>query len=217
MSHVLPVPKETVLAGLRRRYAVKKFDPARKIPAADWRALEEALVLAPSSFGLQPWAFFVVDDVALRRQLVAASWNQAQVVDASHLVVFAIRKGLAAADADRFIARTAAVRGVPVATLEGYRKMIVGFLERPGFDVDGWSAKQLYLALGQYMTAAAMLDIDTCPMEGIDPAAYDRILGLERRGFATVCACPAGYRSPDDKHAQAPKVRYPLEDVVRHI
>ena len=212
-----PVTNETVLRQLRWRYAVKKFDATRKIPAADWKTLEEALVLAPSSFGLQPWAFFVVDDKALRTQLMAASWGQQQVVDASHHVVFAIKKGLVAADVERFIARTAEVRGAPAASLEGYQKMMVGFVSKPGFDVDAWSAKQVYLALGQYMTAAALLGIDTCPMEGIDPAAYDRILGLAAKGYATVCACPAGYRAADDKYASASKVRFAHGDVVRHV
>ena len=202
---------------LRWRYAVKKFDVARKIPAADWKALEEALVLAPSSFGLQPWAFFVVDDPALRAQLVGASWRQQQVVDASHLVVFAIKKGLVAADVERYIARIAEVRSAPISSFDGYRNVMIGFVTKPGFDVDGWAAKQVYIALGQFMTTAALLGIDTCPMEGLDPAAYDRILGLEAMGYATVCACPAGYRAADDKYASTPKVRFAHGDVVRHL
>lgn len=217
MTPTPPVTNETLLAQLRWRYAVKKFDATRKIPAADWKTLEEALVLAPSSFGLQPWAFFVVDDPALRTQLMAASWGQRQVVDASHHVVFAIKQGLVAADVERYVARTAEVRGAPIASLDGYKQMMVGFVTKPGFDVDGWAAKQVYIALGQFMTAAAVLGIDTCPMEGLDPAAYDRILGLGAKGYATVCACPAGYRAADDKYASAPKVRFAHGEVVRHI
>ena len=217
MSDPVPVRVEDVVAGLRWRYAVKKFDATRKIPAATWQALEDALVLSPSSFGLQPWGFFVVENADLRRQLVAASWNQHQVVDASHLVVFAVKKGLGPADVERYIARTVEVRGLPASTFAGYQKAILGFLATPGFDVDAWSAKQLYLALGQFMTSAALLGIDTCPMEGLDPAAYDRILGLPARGYATFCACPAGYRSPDDRYALAPKVRFAASEVIHRI
>jgi nitroreductase len=208
---------DEVLGALRHRYAVKAFDPTRKIPAATWAALEEALLLAPSSFGLQPWGFFVVEDPAVRAKLVAASWGQRQIVDASHLVVFAIRKGLSLADVDRFLARIVEVRGVAPATLDGYRKMIAGFLAQPGFDVDAWSAKQLYLALGQFMTAAAMLGVDTCPMEGIDPAAYDSILGLPAKGYAALCACTAGTRAPTDKLATTPKVRFRAGEVIFRV
>ena len=217
MANAEPVTSETVLRQLNWRYAVKKFDPTKKISAADWRTLEEALVLAPSSWGIQPWAFFVVDDPAVRAQLVPVSWSQRQVVDASHMVVFAIKSGLSVADVDRYLARTAEVRGVPLSSFDGFRKVLVAFVTKPGFDIDAWSAKQLYLALGQYMTAAAMLGIDTCPMEGIDPAAYDRILGLKEQGYAAYCACPAGYRAADDANATAKKVRFALADVVHHI
>lgn len=212
-----PLTNETLLRQLRWRYAVKKFDPSRRIPVADWAALEESLVLTPSSFGLQPWAFFVIEDAELRRRLVAASWNQHQVVDASHMVVFAIKHALGPADVERYIARTAEVRGLPAANFAGYQKAILAFLAKPGFDVDAWSAKQLYIALGQFMACAAMLGIDTCPMEGLDPAAYDQILGLPDLGYRTYCACPAGYRSADDRYALAPKVRFAAADVIKRI
>lgn len=217
-----PVPAATpdaLVRALTWRYAVKKFDATRAIPPATWAALEQALVLAPSSFGLQPWAFFLVRDPAKREALVGSSRGQRQVVDASHLVVFAVRKGLSTADVDRYVARIAEVRGVAPESLAGYRKMMAGFVNRPAdvFDVDEWATRQVYIALGQFMAAAAVLGVDTCPMEGLDPAAYDRILGLEGTGYATVCACPAGYRAADDRTAFQPKVRYPLTDVIRFI
>src|SRR4051812_43719937 len=115
-----PVPLDTALAQLRWRYAVKKFDPARTIDPRTWAALEDSLVLAPSSYGLQPWKFVVVEDPAVRRQLLPHSWGQAQVVDASHLVVFAVKENMNAADAERHVRRTSEVRGVPLAALDGY-------------------------------------------------------------------------------------------------
>ncbi|HEX3355422.1 MAG TPA: NAD(P)H-dependent oxidoreductase [Tepidisphaeraceae bacterium] len=213
------VSNETILKQLNWRYAVKKFDPARKISQEDWKTLEHSLVLAPSSFGLQPWKFIVVNDPAVREKLVAASWNQRQVVDASHMLIFAIRKNLSVPDVERYMDRIAEVRGVEKTSLEGFKNVVTGFVttNRPGFDVNTWSSLQTYIALGGFMMAAAMLGIDTCPMEGIDPKKYDEILGLEKLGLGTICACPAGYRAADDKHAHLPKVRFKHEDVITHV
>jgi nitroreductase len=214
-----PVGNETLLQQLNWRYATKKFDPARKIPAEDWRTLEQALILSPSSYGMQPWKFVVVTDPAVKERLVPLSWGQRQVADASHTVVFAVRKGLDAADIDRYLARIAEVRGVTVESQAGFRKMLVGSVEaatRGGF-LDNWMTHQVYIALGQFMAAAAMLGIDTCPMEGIEPAKYDEVLGLPAQGYATVVACPAGYRAADDRCAALAKVRFPAEEVIRRI
>lgn len=214
-----PVSNETLIKQLQWRYAVKRFDATRKIPADDWRALEQALVLTPSSFGLQPWKFVVVTDQPTKQRLVPASWNQTQLADASHAVVFAIRRDLGTADIDRFVARTAEVRGVNPESLAGYRKMMIGSLTTPraGFDINHWATNQVYIALGNFMTAAAMLGIDTCPMEGIEPAKYDEILGLPKDGYATAVVATAGYRSADDKYAALAKVRFAAEDVIRHV
>src|SRR5262245_58571692 len=119
---------QSLINQLRWRYAIKKFDPARKIPADEWLALEEVLVLTPSSWGLQPWKFFVVSDQALKDKLVPISWNQRQLADCSHVVVLAIKKDLATTDIDRYLARMAEVRGVPLEQLAGFRKVLVGSL-----------------------------------------------------------------------------------------
>ncbi|MBL8756932.1 MAG: NAD(P)H-dependent oxidoreductase [Phycisphaerae bacterium] len=208
-----------LLDALSWRYATKKFDPSRAIPDGTWTALERALVLAPSSFGLQPWRFVVVTDKSTREALLPHSWNQTQVVDASHLVVFAARTTVNADDVKRHLDRIAEVRGVPRASLDAYGSMMLGFVEKPapGFDLGGWAARQVYIALGQFMASAALLGVDTCPMEGIDAAAYDRVLGLPAQGYRTWCVCPAGYRAPDDPYAAQPKVRYPHEMVLRRV
>lgn len=213
------VSRETVLRQLTWRYAVKKFDASRKIGAADWDALEQALVLTPSSFGLQPWRFVVVEDPATRRRLRAASWNQSQIEDASHLVVLAIRHPLTHDDVLRWIKRLAEVRGIPEASLDGYRKMIDGWIAQPKerFDAASWCARQAYIALGQLMTAAAVMGIDTCPMEGLDPVAYDRILDLPAQGYTTVVACVLGHRSEDDAAAGQLKARFARDEVVTHV
>jgi len=210
---------DTLLQALRWRYATKVFDPNRKIPADVWSALEDTLVLSASSFGLQPYRFVVVDDPSLRQQLMPHAWNQRQVVDASHFVVFAARTAITEGDIDRWIARIAEVRGVTRDSLAGYRSMMTGMLLDPAFAPQAvhWAAKQAYLALGNLMTAAALLGIDTCPIEGFVPAEFDRILQLPQQGYTSVVCCALGYRSPDDKYAALPKVRLPKEELIRHV
>ena len=214
-----PVSNETLLQQLRWRYAVKKFDPARKISAEDWQTLEQALVLTPSSFGLQPWRFVVITDQETKDKLVPISWGQRQVAEASHVVVFSVRQPLTESDVDRFVARTSEVRGTPIESLAGFKKMMMGSLVPPPADVNihHWAALQAYIALGNFMTAAALLGIDTCPMEGFVPPQYDEILGLLEQGLTAAVACAAGYRATGDKYASLPKVRFPASKLIVHI
>ncbi len=207
------------LQQLEWRYAVKKFDPAKKISSEIWDVLEQSLVLSPSSFGMQPWKFFVVDNPSLRQQLLEHSWNQAQVLEASHLLVLAIKKDMSDVDVDKYIQSMSDKRGVPLEGLAGLTKMIKGFLANPNksFTLDEWATRQVYIAIGQFMTSAAMLGIDTCPMEGFNPVKYDEILGLTDLGYASVLVCPAGYRDSDDKYATMPKVRYDQSEMVQHL
>lgn len=214
-----PLPPSALTGPLEWRYATKRFDPDRKIDPAIWSALERALVLSPSSFGLQPWRFVVIGDAGVRERLRAVSWNQPQITEASHLVVFAARTGLTPADVERHVQRTAAVRSVPVESLAGLRTMIGGFVEqlRATGRLDAWCDRQAYLALGTFLTSAALLGIDACPMEGIDPAAYDEILSLPAQGYHTLCVAAAGHRSPDDAYAGLAKVRFPVEEVITRV
>jgi nitroreductase len=212
-----PVSNETVLQQLNWRYATKRFDAARKIPDEDWSTLEQSLVLTPSSFGLQPWRFVVVTGQGTKDQLKSMSWGQRQIAEGSHVVVFATRQNLPADHIDRYVARTAEVRGSTVEALGGFRKSMIGALHGGAINLNHWAALQVYIALGQFMATAAMMGIDTCPMEGIEPAKYDELLGLTEQGYSTVVACVAGYRADDDKYAQLPKVRFKTEDVIVRI
>lgn len=204
---------------LQWRYATQKFDPAKKLSEGDWQSLEQALVLTPSSYGLQPWKFVVVQNPDVRKDLRAASWNQAQVEEASHFVVFCTLDKVNEEWIDRHLKILAGTRGLPLESLQKYKNgMIRDLINGPrAAAAREWSARQCYIALGNFMTAAAVLNIDTCPMEGLDPAKYDKILGLEGRGFSTLVACAAGYRLADDKYATAKKVRFPIKDVIEYI
>lgn len=215
MSTLAP---DDLLARLRWRYATKKFDPAKTIPAETWSALATSLVLTPSSFGLQPWHFVVIRDPGIREQLLPHSWGQSQVTDCSHFVVLAAKTTMNEADIDAFLDRTVAVRGGEIDQLNPYRAMMVGFLGHMDDDALGqWAKLQTYIALGQLMTSAAVLGIDACPMEGLNPAEYDRILSLPEKGLTTSVACALGYRADDDKYAPAPKVRFEESEVLSFL
>jgi nitroreductase len=208
----------TLLDALKWRYATKKFDPARHIPGETWETLEHSLSLTPSSFGLQPWQFIVVENPEIRAALRKESWGQSQLTDASHLVVFTVKKNLGEEDIGRWINRLAEVQSTSQEVLAPLQSVISGFVAPMDTDQRrAWNTRQLYIALGQFMTSAAVLGIDTCPLEGIDPAGYDRVLGLEETDYATVVACAAGYRAEDDRYASMPKARFTRESVIRHI
>ena len=207
-----------LLEALNFRYATKAFDPSRRIPAEAWDAIEKSLALTPSSFGLQPWKFLVIDSADAREKLKAASWSQPQVTDASHLVVLTVRTDLDKRDIESWIARLSEVQGTPLEALEGLSGMISSFSSAmTAQEKQAWNTRQIYIALGQLMTSAALMGIDTCPLEGISPADYDAILGLEGSGYATAVACALGYRTDDDKYASAKKARFPHEQVVAHV
>jgi nitroreductase len=206
------------LASLEWRYATKAFD-TRKLPEATWAALEESLRLTPSSYGLQPWKFIVVNDPAFRAKLRPVSWNQSQVTDASHLVVFARRTEVTETDVNEFFNQMVSVRQADATKLEPYRQMMLGGVVK-GKDAAAqkdWAARQLYIALGQLMGAAAAMAIDTCPLEGIDPDAYTEILGLKGSGYEVVVACAVGYRSAEDKYAGMKKIRFPAARVISRV
>jgi nitroreductase len=204
---------------LEWRYATKQFDPNRKIGSENWAALEDALVLTPSSGGLQPWAFLVITDPTLRAKLLPASFNQAQITNASHLVVFASKIDVNESDVDAHVARTAELRGVSPNALGGLRNMLIGGIvnSRSPVERKAWASRQTSIALGNLLTSAAMLSVDACPMEGFDPEQYDEILGLKQKGLTSISLCALGYRLSTDPYATAPKVRFPKKQVVYHL
>ena len=213
------IDSKQLLDQLNWRYATKQFDPDRKINAADWATLEEALLLTPSSGGLQPWKFIVVTDPTVRVKLKPASYGQAQITDASHLVVFASKNNFNEADVDAHVQRLSKVRGIPNEDLAQLRGMLVGGIVQSQDEAarNAWARNQAYIALGNLLTSAALLGIDACPMEGIVPAKYDEILSLDKQGLSAVVVATAGYRAATDKYSQAKKVRFPREEVLVRV
>lgn len=200
---------------LQWRYATKVFDPTKSLTADQANALEQSLVLSPSSFGLQPWKFLVVSNKELRAKIRPLAWNQSQVTDASHLYVLAAKNILDKSDVDRLITATAAGRGVSEESLAGYRSVVESFIQSMSPEaLLTWNKLQVYIALGQLMTTAAFLGIDTCPMEGFERGPVDELLGLPSTGYTTAVLCPVGFRDESDKYGRAPKVRYAPSELL---
>ena len=206
----------TLLKQLAWRYATKHFNPKKKLPLPDWNVLAEVLRLSPSSYGLQPWKVVVANQPEIRKQLRAASWNQPQIEECSHLVVFTTLKKVSAPYVQRFINRIAEVRNVAPETLKEYQNMMLSdVVNGPRSAIaQHWSQRQAYIAMGMLLQAAALMGIDACPMEGLDPQKYDEILGLSAGEYSTVAVVALGYRAEDDGYQRYPKVRFDAAHVV---
>ena len=208
----------TTLEDLQWRYATKKFDASKKISEEQLNILLEAARLSPTSYGLQPFHVFVVEDVDIREKLKPVSWNQSQIVDASHLLVFANHNEFDASLVDNYLNNVSETRGVALEQLKGYGDFMKSkLLDLPEPLKDSWTARQVYIALGNVMTAAANLKIDTCPMEGFERKAYDDILGLTEKSLTTTVVLPVGYRSEEDETQHYAKVRRATDDFVTFI
>ncbi len=209
----------SILKDLKWRYAVKKFDANRKIPAEKLDELLEALSLTPSSYGLQPWKFVVVASEKLKRQLLLYSYDQYQVMEASHLIVLARNKKFSQKNIDKYIELMSKVRGEALTDLNDFKNILYQFLEgkeKTG-RINEWMEKQVYLALGNLLNVASNLKIDACPMEGFVKEKYDEILQLNKYGVSSVVICPIGYRSAEDKYSKSAKVRYSTDEVVIRV
>ena len=204
-----------LIDALQWRYATKSFDSAKKLPAELITTLIESLRLSPSSFGLQPWKFIVVENTEVREELRNHSWGQTQVTDASHLIVLAVKEKVDAADVQEWIECLAKTQSTPLEKLAPLQGMMMNFVAAMSDDqLLNWSTRQVYIALGQLLASAAVLGIDTCPIEGISPNDYDLTLSLKDTGYRTAVVCALGYRSESDNYANATKARFPLERVI---
>ena len=206
---------DQIQSALNWRYATKQYDAARKISKEDWATLEASLVLTPSSYGLQPYKFLVIDTPALRSQLREVSYGQSQVTDAAKFVVLLAREEVGAKDVEDYISLIASTRGLPKEALKGYHDMMMGTVASLAPAESGrWAQRQAYIALGFLIETAALLKVDATPMEGIDGAAYDKILGLAGSGWKTTVVAALGYRHSDDATQNYKKVRRAKSEII---
>lgn len=196
------------------RYATKKFDASKKITAEDLATLKEAIRLSASSYGLQPYKIIIVENPELRAQLQPAAYGQAQVVDASHLIIFANELNFGAEGIDDFAKTMSETREIPLESIQGYVDYMKGnIVGLPEESRNLWSAKQTYIALGNLLNSAAELKIDATPMEGFIPAQVNEILGLDKLGLNATLLATIGYRHEEDATQHYKKVRKSNEDL----
>ncbi|MDD2693727.1 MAG: NAD(P)H-dependent oxidoreductase [Candidatus Gracilibacteria bacterium] len=203
------------LSNLNWRYATKKFDVTKKISDADLEKILEAIRLAPSSYGLQPYHFYIVTNQEVKDKIQAVAWNQSQVGTASHLIIFAARTDLMQNKEEYFTLMSGGNPEVR-AKLKGFEDMMNGFIEGKSepADILAWTSKQAYIAQGFALAAAAELQIDSCPMEGFDSSAVGGILGLPESQKA-IAMIPFGYR--DASETPRPKVRFAKEQIFTEV
>lgn len=200
------------------RYATKKFDNSKKISDENLEILLEATQLSASSYGLQPYHVFVITDAAIREQLKPVSWGQSQITDASHLLVFANQSDFGGELVDDYLKNVSETRNIPSEELKAYGEFAKSkLLDLPSSSKETWTAKQAYIALGNVMQAAAELKIDTCPMEGFDAEAYNKILDLNGKNLNAAVVLPIGYRSAEDETQHYAKVRKSKQTLFTHI
>ena len=212
-----------ILEALNWRYATKSFDTTKTLSNEQLNMVKESMRLAPSSYGLQAWKFVEVKTPVIRQQLKAIAWNQAQMTDSSSLFAFCSYvdpKSISDQLVGDYIFDIASQRNVPVESLAGLKGMLNGAVASGGASGDpaqtgAWLDNQLYIALGQAMTACALAGIDTCAMEGFDPQKANEILGLDELGLQVKCFLCVGFRSPDDKYipTTTKKVRFSQDQV----
>lgn len=204
----------TLLDNLNWRYATKKFDATKKISSADLNTLKEAVRLAASSYGLQPYKVVIVENPEIREQLKAAAYGQTQITDASQIFIFANDLNAGAESVDAYIKNISETRGVPADALAGFADMMKGTIANLSQDAKNiWTAKQTYIALGTLLAAAAELKIDATPMEGFNAAAFNEILGFDKLGLKASVIATVGYRHGEDDTQHYKKVRKSHEEL----
>lgn len=199
---------------LNFRYATKKFNPDKKLSKSQLEELKTALQLSASSYGLQPYEIFIIEDMDLRKKLKAASWDQPQITDASHLVVFCANTKIDKNYLEQYLKNISETRNIPLGNLSGMRDMITNTVLQ--FDNDTklvWAEKQAYIALGNLLSAVAHFGFDACPMEGFDKTQYNEILGLKSKNLSTAVIATIGHRSENDDLQHAKKVRKPQNEL----
>lgn len=200
------------------RYATKKFDPSRKVSAEDLETLKEAIRLSSSSYGLQPYTIFIIENPEIRAQLQPVSWGQSQIVDASQLIVFANITNLGDTEIDAYFDNLTSTRGIPMEAVQGYVDFMKSKINPLSPEAkSNWTAKQTYLALGNLLNAAAELKIDVTPMEGYEPEKYNEILGLTEKGLNAAVIATIGYRHEEDSTQHFAKVRKSTEELFINL
>lgn len=208
----------STLKSLKWRYATKRMN-GQKVPAEKLENILETIQLAPTSIGLQPFSVVVVEDPEVRAKIAPAIYNQPQITEGSHVLVFAAWTDYSIENVDKYINQIASLRGIPVQALDGMRNMAVGAVTgKTPEQILTWNQKQAYIALGFGLVAAAEEQVDATPMEGFDPDALDAALGLKEKGLRSTVILTLGYRNAEADYLNgAAKVRRNSEELFIRI
>jgi nitroreductase len=202
-----------LLEALKWRYATKKMN-GQSVPEEKVERILDAIRLAPSSIGLQPYKVIVVTDPELKRQILPVANNQQQMVDCSHLLIFAAWENVTETKVNEFLQLTADTRNIPLESLDGLKKMVMPIAARSPEANFTWTARQAYIAFGIGIAAAALEEVDATPMEGFNGPELDKLLGLDKLGLKSVTLLPLGYRdAANDWLAPLAKVRKAKEEL----
>jgi nitroreductase len=203
-----------IIKDLNWRYATKKFDPLKKIKTEDLEVIKESLRLVPSSYGLQPLKFIVVESTELRDKLQLISFNQAQIVDASHLIIICSYRDINDTHVDEYVANIGSTLNITQDMTKGYADFMKSTISNMEADQKlQWNKNQAYIALGQLMHTCATLKIDATPMEGFNSEDYDKLLDLPGQNLTASLVVPMGYRHKDDQTQHQQKVRKSQNDL----
>ncbi|AFU70039.1 dihydropteridine reductase, putative [Psychroflexus torquis ATCC 700755] len=206
------------IENLHWRYATKNFNPEKQVSKDDLETLLEAIRLSASSYGLQPYEVMVIEDPKVRAKLKPAAFGQPQITDSSCLLVFAFNTNVDEHYLEEFIKNNSETRNKPVEDFQDLKEMIqnsvLTFTEEAKHN---WASRQVYIALGNLLSAAADLKIDVCPMEGFNSAEFDELLDLKSKNLKSVTLATVGYRSETDQLKDALKVRKSKEELFTRI
>ncbi len=207
-----------ILQSLEWRYATKKFDDTKKLNDDQLALLLKTIQLTPSSYGLQPYKVIVITNQEVKDQLKAAAFGQTQLTDASHIFVFARTKNYNIEHVEEFAQNIIETRAINMEAIQAYVDVMKGTINaRSQEELATWNAKQAYIGLGFLLETAALNEIDACPMEGFNPAAFDEILGLDEKNLTSVVIAPVGFRSEEDTFQEHKKVRKSHEDLFIYV
>ena len=203
------------IASLNWRYAVKKFNNEKFLSQEQINLLKEAFNLTATSYGLQPLKLLVIKNKEIQKELVAHSWNQPQVLEASHLLVICIPINFSRNEVEAYFNLVQEVRNTPIEIIKPFKEFLTAEIDKKSQEeLLSWNKNQAYLALGNLLTVCALEKIDACPMEGFIPEKYDEVLGLHEKNLTSTLVLPVGFRADDDYMKDLKKVRKNTDDVV---
>tara|TARA_R110002049_G_scaffold25194_3_gene88567 strand:+ start:8078 stop:8710 length:633 start_codon:yes stop_codon:yes gene_type:complete len=207
-----------IIDNLKWRYAVKKFDTNRELSEAQINTLKEAFNLTATSYGLQPLKLVVIKNKAIQEELVEYSWNQQQIVQASHLLVICIQDNYTTTEVENYFNLVQKIRNTPDEIINPFKEFLTAEIaKKTQEELYASNKNQAYIALGNLLTVCATLEIDSCPMEGFVPEKYDEILNLKKHNLKSVLVLPVGFRAEDDYMKDLTKVRKNLSDSILEI